>query len=68
MNHLTKSEIERVLESLVELGLVKKAVRNGEERYYADLSYVERAKELMKKGFEIHEALTVLLACHVQSR
>jgi predicted transcriptional regulator with HTH domain len=56
------------LESLVELGLVKKAVRNGEERYYADLSYVERAKELMKKGFEIHEALTVLLACHVQSR
>jgi len=55
---LTYSEAEtrRDLNDLVKMGLVKKAMRNGEEVYWADLSYVDKAKELMKKGVEIHEA------------
>jgi hypothetical protein len=55
---LTYSEAEtrRDLNDLVKMGLVKKTMRNGEEVYWADLSYVDKAKELMKKGVEIHEA------------
>lgn len=52
----TKSEVRRSLHRLVELGLVKKEIRGGEEVFRADFSYVAKAKELIRKGVESHEA------------
>jgi len=58
MTVLTYSEaqIRRDLSDLVKMGLVKKTIRSGGEVYWADLSYVDKAKELVRKGVEIHEA------------
>jgi len=52
----SEAEIRRDLNDIVKMGLVKKAMLNGEEVYWADLSYVDKAKALMKKGVEIHES------------
>ena len=46
--------VTRDLETLVNMGLVKKTVRNGVELYSA--TFGKRIKELIKQGVEIHEA------------
>ncbi len=51
--------LTRDLETLVNMELVKKTVRNGVELY--SVPFAKRTKELIEQGVEIHEAYATVI-------